>query len=150
MVYKFRLISNEVHEFVRDVEILSDQTFYDLHRSITHDLHYDKSQIASFFLSNEKWEKLEEVTLFDMTEGESGVETYVMDQTRMDHLISEEKQRMLYVFDFFNERVLFIELHSIRERKDKETFPRISLSKGDPPVQILNDFNNLNDFGLDD
>lgn len=150
MVYKFRLLSNEEQEFVRDVEILSDQTFYDFHRAITHDLHYDNSQIASFFLSNEQWEKMQEVTLFDMSEGESEIETFVMDQTPINQLISEEKQRLLYVFDFFSERVFFIELHSVRERKKKEVFPRISLSKGNPPVQILSDFNNLNDLGLDD
>jgi hypothetical protein len=149
MVFKFRLLSDEVKDFVRDVELLSDQTFYDFHRVLTYNLHYDKSQIASFFVSNENWEKLTEITLFDMSEEESSDGIYVMDRTRLDEFIMKEKQRLLYVFDFFNERLFFIELIEISEKKEKTAYPRVTLSQGSPPQQLFMD-NNFGDFSFDE
>ena len=34
MIYKFRLLSDEVEDFRRDIEIDSDATFHDLHKAI--------------------------------------------------------------------------------------------------------------------
>ena len=150
MLYKFRLLSDEVKDFVRDVELLSDQTFYDFHRILTYDLHYDKSQIASFFVSNENWEKLTEITLFDMSEEGERKDVHVMDRTRIDEFIKQPRQRLLYVFDFFNERLFFIELIHISEKKEKTAYPRISLSNGVPPHQLLFNNDNFEDLNFDE
>lgn len=150
MVFKFRLISDEERDFIRDIELLSDQTFYDFHRALTHNLHYDKSQIASFFISNEKWEKLEEITLFDMSEGGMDGKVHVMDKTYLNEFIKIPKQRLLYVFDFFNERLFFIELVDILENKEKHAYPRFTLEKGTPPQQLLIDNTNFEDLNFDE
>ena len=68
MIYKFRLLSSEKDDFVRDFEVSSDQTFYDLHLVIQYNCHYDTSQIASFYLCNSDWEKENEITLFELSE----------------------------------------------------------------------------------
>lgn len=149
MVYKFRLISDEVKDFVRDIELLSDQTFYDFHRALTQNLHYDKSQIASFFISNEGWEKLMEITLFDMTE-EKNKDLHVMDRTCLSDFFSTTKQRLLYVFDFFNERLFFIELLEISERKPGLAYPRFTFEKGKPPQQLLMDNLPFEDLGFEE
>ncbi|MFW5645257.1 MAG: IS1096 element passenger TnpR family protein [Bacteroidota bacterium] len=150
MVFKFRLISNEEKDFIRDIELLSDQTFYDFHRTITQNLHYDKSQIASFFISNEKWEKLEEITLFDMSEGTMGDKVHVMDKTHINDYVKKIKQRLLYVFDFFNERVFFIELIDIEEKKEKHAYPLVTLEKGIPPRQLLIDDTGFEDLNFEE
>lgn len=150
MIYKFRLLSDEVKDFVRDVELLSDQTFYDFHRILTYDLHYDKSQIASFFVSNENWEKLTEITLFDMSEENDKRDVHVMDRTRINEFINETRQRLLYIFDFFNERLFFIELISISEKQPKTAYPRISLSNGSPPAQLLFNNDNFEDLNFEE
>jgi Plasmid pRiA4b ORF-3-like protein len=144
MIYKFRLLSNEVKDFIRDVEISSDQTFYDFHKALTKDFQYDDSQIASFYITNQNWEKIHEVTLFDMSNGENS-EILIMDKILLEALIEEPKQRMLYVFDFFNERTLFIELIE-KNKKIKDTeYPRFTFEQGHPPDQIL-----LDDFIIED
>jgi hypothetical protein len=149
MVFKFRLISDEEKNFIRDVELLSDQTFYDFHLALTRNLNYDNSQIASFFISNDKWEKLSEITLFDMAQGALDKKLHVMDKTRLDEFIKDLKQRLLYVFDFFNERLLFVELIDIVEKNKEINYPHISLSKGNPPQQLLID-KNFEDPDLDE
>ena len=149
MVYKFRLISDEVKDFVRDVELLSGQNFYDFHKLLVEDLNYDITQIASFFLTNNNWEKQREFTLFDMSE-ESGFSSVRMDKALLRDYIEEDKQRFLYIFDFFNERGLFIELVETGDQNNSSKYPRITFSSGNPPVQILGDSNNFGDFTFDE
>ncbi len=136
MVFKFRLISDEVKDFVRDIEILDDQTFFDLHSIIVEDFRYDRSQLASFFLTNRDWEKLQEFTLFDMSE-DGKRHTTLMDRAVLKDHITESRQRLLYVFDVFNERLIFLELIEMTNERKKVKYPQITYSKGHPPRQIM-------------
>ena len=129
MVYKFRLLSDEVKEFVMDIEILSNQTFFNFHRLIQDDLGYDSSQIASFFTTSQEWEKEREFTLFDITDGENNL-TIPMDKAILKNYILAPHQRLLYVFDFFNERSLFIELIDKQAEVKYSDYPAVILSRG--------------------
>jgi len=136
MVYKFRLLSDEVKDFIRDIEIRSDQTFFDFHRLIQDDLGYDSSQIASFFTTNKAWEKEKEFTLFDMTDEENNL-TIPMDRAVLINYILDPRQRLIYVFDIFNERSFFIELTDTQDAIRYSDYPAVTFSKGNPPQQIL-------------
>jgi hypothetical protein len=138
MIFKFRLLSSEMDNFVRDFEAGSSQTFYDLHMAIQQDCKYDPSQIASFFLCNDNWEKETEITLFEIPE-ENGKLTLAMDNSVLSDHITELKQKLVYIFDIFNERAFFIEVVGIRDDDPSESYPICTLSKGSPPVQILLD-----------
>ena len=138
MVSVFRLISDELDNFWRDFEIKSDQSFYDLHVAIQNNLCYDKSQIASFFLCEDNWEKLQEITLVGISDEESHKLLFMDKETIQDH-VRDLKQKLLYVYDFFNERAFFIELKEIREEAGTATYPFCSSGKGNPPQQILMD-----------
>lgn len=136
MVFKFRLLSHEVKDFVRDIEIRSNQTFYDFHKAIQDDLNYDSAQIASFYLTNQLWEKEKEFTLFDMSDVPNNV-TIAMDRARLRDFIKDPKQRLIYIFDFFNERGLNIELVDTQEEVKYFDYPAVIFSKGSAPQQIL-------------
>jgi len=138
MVCKFRMISHEEEDFVRDFEVLSDQTFFDLHKAIQSDLHFDTSQIASFYLCNDEWEKEKEITLFDITE-DPETEVHVMDSTKFSDYIHKTKQKLLYIFDVFNERGFFMEVAEIHQNKTSDKYPVCTFRKGCPPQQILMD-----------
>jgi hypothetical protein len=138
MIYKLRLLSSEKDDFIRDFEVRSDQTFYDLHLAIQKNCLYDASQIASFFLCNNEWEKENEITLFELTE-EHFKGSLIMDNSIFSEHITGLKQKLLYVFDVFNERAFFIEVVEIRDEVPSKSFPICTLSQGSPPVQILLD-----------
>jgi hypothetical protein len=138
MIYLFRMISDENQHFCRDVVIDESDTFLDLHQCIQDNLNYDPSQLASFFITNQKWEKQKEITLIDMT-GESTLETVPMDQAVIGDYISEVAGRMIYVFDFFSERSLFIELIEKSDQKTDKKTPFVAQAKGDPPEQLAMD-----------
>ena len=57
MIYKFRLLSDEVEDFRRDIEIDSDATFHELHKAILEATGYNDDQMTSFFLCDGKKSK---------------------------------------------------------------------------------------------
>ena len=119
MVYKFRLLSDEVENFRRDIEIDSEATFLELHKAILDSVNYPDDQMTSFFICDDNWEKEQEITLEDMG-GYSDEDSYIMKETALSELVEDEKQRLLYVFDPLTERVFFIELSEIEYGKDIE------------------------------
>jgi hypothetical protein len=137
MIYKFRLLSSEQDDFIRDFEVRSDQTFYDLHMAIQKNCQYDTSQIASFFICNKDWEKENEITLFELEEPDKG--SLVMNNSIFSQHITGLKQKLLYVFDIFNERAFFIEVVEIKDEVPSKSYPLCTLSQGSPPVQIIMD-----------
>ncbi len=134
------MISHEDEDFFRDFEIRDEQNFLDFHYAIQDELGYDKGQIASFFISNEEWEKKTEITLFDMTDPDDGTsEAVTMENTPLSQYVVANKQHLLYVFDFFSERAMFLELVDVREDNTAKSFPVCIQRRGEPPQQIVLD-----------
>jgi len=132
MVYKFVLLSDEDESFVREFEFLDTHTLMDFHNLIQDELEFDKSQMASFFMATDNWEKEEEFTLFDMGTGSSTMETAVLED-----IIFRKNQKLLYVFDFFNDRGLFIEYTGEAKEIEDREYPICANSKGIPPKQVV-------------
>lgn len=109
MIVYLRILSTEKDDFVKEIAIDDNQTFADLHQFIQELLKYDATQMASFFTTDSEWNKEMEITLFDMTDGES-TNLRVMQETLITEYIYETGQRLLYVFDFFSERAFFMEV----------------------------------------
>ena len=148
MIYFFRAISNESDDFLFDLAMGGSATFLDLHQTIQQHLNFDATQMTSFFLTDEDWQKEKEITLLDMSDGGEGA---VMDAVKLEDLLTAPKQRLLYAFDLFAERVLFMELTHITEG-DLET-PRVVRLEGTPPPQFAEeafDFESEEDFMDDD
>ena len=137
-IFTFRAISQEEDDFILEIQIRSDQTFYDLHKSFQKELNYDKSQMASFYLTNDKWEKEKEINLFDMfDDNHNGNELLKMSDTLLGDLLKKEKSKLLYVHDFFYERALFIELIKITDHVVNTFSPERLRLEGTIPKQVL-------------
>ncbi|MDR2680772.1 MAG: hypothetical protein LBC47_08205 [Tannerella sp.] len=147
MVYKFLLLSDEVDNFKREIQISSQATFFDLHNEILKSTGYEEKQMYSFFICGNDWSKHTEVTLIEM-DTSSEEDSYIMDRTLLEDLLEEEHQKLLYVFDPLTERVFFIELREIITGKDLKK-PVCSKSVGEPPKQFI-DFDIVsNDISTD-
>ncbi|HOC49386.1 MAG TPA: hypothetical protein PKG68_11720 [Bacteroidales bacterium] len=131
MVYRFVVLSDEDEAFAREFEFLDSQSLLDFHNALQEELEFDRSQIASFFMATESWEKEEEFTLFDMGAGSSTMENAVLEE-----IIFRKNQKLLYVFDFFNDRALYIEYVGEFEEEDDKGYPVCTTSKGIPPKQV--------------
>ena len=135
MIYLFRIISDEDQEFCRDLVIEGSDTFLDFHHTLQENLGYDPSQLASFFITNEVWEKQQEITLIDMMQ-DPDLPVVIMDQVTLDEQITEVSQRMIYLFDFFSDRAFFIELLETSDQTSSKDTPFIGYAKGEAPPQL--------------
>lgn len=135
MVYKFRLVSDEVDNFRREIDIDADATFLTLRNAICDSVNYDKNQMSSFFLCEDGWEKDKEITLEDMGT-DSSEDAYLMEDTVISDFIEDEGQRLIFVFDYMTERSFFIELKRTEPGKTLQD-PICSLSMGTPPPQFV-------------
>lgn len=136
MVYRFTVISNEVDDFIREIKIEADATFYDFQNIILSSCGYDHQQITSFYICNNEWEMEQEVQLEDMGNSRSDEDVYLMKDTRLSELIEDEQQRLVFVFDPLAERMLFIELTEILFGQSQPT-AICSRQHGDAPQQVL-------------
>ena len=112
MVYNFLIIPDEVDNFIREINIDSEATFLDLQNAILDSVGYSKDQITSFFLCDEDWNKQTEITLVEM-DSSSDVDIYIMAETPLESLLEDEKQKLIFVFDYMTDRCFFMELHAI-------------------------------------
>lgn len=135
MIFRFRALSDENDNFVRDWEVPYDMTLLDFHNYICKDLGYDSTSGASFFVSDANWEKLQEFTLFDMgLDEEEAPET--MESAVLGQLIHKNNDRLIYLFDMFNDRSLFLELTATATAEEGVEYPRLTFAKSEAPAQF--------------
>ena len=140
--YKFRLFFDEVEDFVRDFELLADQSFLDFHDAIIRNISgLSGEELASFYVCDSKWNKLREITLIDMDDrGEDGDSSLLpkitMEEAILSNLIDDPHQRLIYEYDFLNLKTFFIELLKSSKSDSKYTYPRCTASVGELPKQV--------------
>lgn len=135
MIFKFRMLTDENDRFLREYEIPYDATLLDFHRFICRDLKYSDNEMASFFLSDERWQKLQEFTLTDM--GEEGVTAPIpMENAVLREIIRQKNERLLYVFDLFEDRAFFLQLCDSKKQEPDTEYPQAVNSEGEAPDQF--------------
>ena len=111
----------------------SEATFLDLHKAILSAVGYADTQVTSFFMCNDRWEKGQEVTLVEM-DSNFEYDNMTMEDTRLADLLEEKGQRLIYIFDPMYERYFFGSLKDILPG-NVEGVQCVSKS-GTPPKQL--------------
>lgn len=135
MIFRFLMLSDETDDFKREIQIDSDATFFDLHKVILSSVDYKEGEMASFFLCSGDWEKETEITLTEM-DTSSDVDSYIMSESVLNDFLEDEKQRLMYIFDYLTERAFFIELREIITGKNLAEAACTKL-QGQPPQQYI-------------
>lgn len=145
MDYIFNILSADSEDFFLQIIINEKATFFEFHKFIQAELGYDNSQMATFYSSNDDWEKINEIPLLDMETNKN-----LMEETIINKIAKNKKDKLLYVFDLFSERAFFISLLDIKENKIKT--PKCIQKKGNIPEQIIISSKeiNFNDYIEDD
>lgn len=152
MIYRFTFMSEEIDDFKRVFEIDSEATFLELHKAILKAVNFPDDQMTSFFLCNDDWEKVQEITLVEMP-STAEYDNRVMESTIINELITELNQKIFYIFDQMYERGFFGELTSIKAGNLKN--PKCVVSEGKAPKQLqevdpINTNAKGNDIDLDE
>lgn len=160
MIYRFRIIlDNDTEEDIfRDIEIRRSDTLEDLHNTITQSFGFDGSEMASFYLSDVDWNQGEEVSLFDMSDGNDNVR--LMSATILQDVVKEEQPHLIYIYDFLSMWTFFVELMEIIEEAPSSNYPNLIFAHGEIPIEApeknfeAEAFNSLkeyeNDSDIDD
>ena len=133
MIFRFRVVldNNTKEDIFRDIEIRMSDTLEDLHNSITQSFGFDGSEMASFYLSDDEWNQGEEISLFDLSEGGSDIQ--LMSQTVISSVVSEERTKLIYVYDFMSMWTFMVELGEIVEEAQGMDYPNLLYVHGQVP-----------------
>lgn len=135
MIFNFRIVSDEVDNFKREIKVDATATFLDLKNAICDSVGYDKNQMSSFFLCDRNWEKEKEITFEDMG-SDADQDVWLMDESVLGDFIDDEGQKLLYVFDYMTDRAFFIEMTEIITGKTLKD-PLCTLSLGQAPAETV-------------
>ena len=145
LIFQFRLLSDEAEEFLLDVEVPSTMNLLDFCTLLQTELGYDPNLIASIFRSDVEWEKLNEFTSVDMGIAADDLQYELCEEcdapkpmasVRLDEVVVEKFDRLLFVFDQIGERQLYVELLRSLKPEEGVVYPRVVDRQGTPPPQI--------------
>lgn len=132
--YTFRVLLDTEQEVFRDIEMRPEQTFEAFHNAIQAAFDFSGKEMASFYLSDEEWERGKEIPLMDMDFGDGEAQDSMGD-VRVGELIRKVGQRMIYVYDFLRMWGFFVEMVSIADAEESVEYPRVALAFGEPPEE---------------
>jgi hypothetical protein len=152
MIYRFRVIyDNDTDQDVfRDLEIRETDTMEDLHNAIAQSFGFDGLEMASFYISDDHWNQGEEISMFDVGEGDESVR--LMNETIINDVVYEMQTKLIYVYDFLNMWTFLVELAEIVEETPGADYPNLMFVHGQLPEEApeksfeAEDLENYNDF----
>lgn len=134
MYIRIRVLLDTEEDVFRDIEIDAQATFEDLHRAILQAFGWNADQMASFYESNEKWDRGREIPLIDVEEEFGPRKLKTMSEVKLSEVLHETEQKMLYVFDFMLMWCFYVEVEAL-EKGQTIAQSRVVMSVGTPPAQ---------------
>ena len=135
-ILKFRVYLEEDDTVYRDVAIKHTQSFYDLHQTILKGYEFDSIHEATFYRSNDNWQKGRAISLEKYDGVEYKVEPLDMIGTTIGSEIKDTEQKFIYVYDFKKNWTFQIQLINVtKEENPKITYPSITRKEGIGPSQ---------------
>ena len=128
MIYRMRVILDTETDVIRDFEIEATATLEELHDAVSQSFGFAGNEMASFYRSNENWAQGEELPLVDMGVGEKP-----LNERPLNKILSENENRLIYVYDFLNLWTFFVELIETAEKDHLKGYPSLIFSHGEVP-----------------
>jgi hypothetical protein len=134
-ILKFRVYLEEDESVYRDVAIRHTQNFFELHETILKAFEFDSKHQATFYRSNDNWQRGREISL------ESYDKAYkapplLMKETTIGSEIKDPNQKFIYVYDFGKNWAFLVELINVsKEENPKITYPSMVRKEGIAPSQ---------------
>ncbi|HEY8399348.1 MAG TPA: hypothetical protein VIK80_15515 [Flavihumibacter sp.] len=134
-ILKFRVYYEEDDSVYRDIAIKHKQSFLDLHKAILKAYEFDTKHAATFYRSNDSWQRGREITL-EKYDKSYVVEPLLMADTSIGSEIFDPNQKFIYVYDFVKGWSFLVELINVsKEENPKLEYPAIVRVEGIAPSQ---------------
>lgn len=151
--YKFRVLidTEQEEEIFRDIVVEPTDTFELFFKAIMAAFEFRGDQLASFYMSNDNWDRGFEISLMDMSVEEvDGERPSVMHEAILKDFMEVDNQKVVLVYDFLKMWCFMIELREILEIDDSETLPAVALEIGVAPNEDDKDITLADDLSMDD
>jgi hypothetical protein len=134
-ILKFRVYFEEDDSVYRDVVIRHTQHFLQLHQAILKAYEFDSKHSATFFRSNDHWQRGKEISL-EKYDKPYKVEPLIMATTTIGSEIFDPNQKFVYLYDFVKNWSFLIELINVsKEESARLEYPAIVRTEGIAPSQ---------------
>jgi hypothetical protein len=134
-ILKFRIYLEEDDAVYRDIVIRHTQNFQDLHFAILKAYEFDSKHKATFFRSNDNWQRGREIS-FERYDKPYMAEPLLMQEITIGSEIRDTNQKFVYEYDFEKHWLFLVELINVsKEENSKTTYPSISRTEGIGPQQ---------------
>ena len=134
-ILKFRVYFEEDESVYRDVVIRHTQSFQELHETILKGYEFDNKHKATFYRSNDHWQRGREISL-ETYEKDYKAPPLLMAETTIGSEIRDPNQRFIYHYDFNKNWTFLVELISVsKEENPKLIYPSVSRTEGIAPSQ---------------
>ncbi len=134
-ILKFRVYWEDDDSVYRDFVIRHTQTFFNLHNVILKCFEFDNKHSATFYRSNDSWQRGKEITL-EKYDKEYKAEPLLMNETSVGSQIHDPNQKFIYVYDFHKNWTFRLELINVNKEEDRKlTYPLCIRNEGIGPSQ---------------
>jgi hypothetical protein len=145
-----RIVADTQEDIFADLRIHKENNFLTIHDFLVENFHLDKLEMSSFFYSSDDWDKGEEITLMNMNIGDDQTVKF-MESITINEVFKEKKFKFLYVNDFLNMNIFYVEILKESDLEDNETLKLLhKLGKYEPKksedILIMEDENKLSEI----
>jgi len=134
-ILKFRIYLEEDDSVYRDISIRHTQSFFDLHETILKAYEFDNKHKATFYRSNDHWERGREISL-EVYQKEYKAPPLQMKETVIGSEIRNPNQKFIYVYDFNKNWGFLVELINVsKEENPRMSYPCMVRTEGIAPSQ---------------
>ena len=164
---KFRVLldTEKETEIFRDILVDENDNFENFYKAIISAFNFQGQEMASFYISNDNWDKGHEISLVDINYGDEAIDekASVMSDAILNNFMEVPDQKVILVYDFLRMWIFLIEL--VERVDQKVQSPEVLLAIGMAPPEdsraagienedeLLFDEDEIEDedeFGLDD
>lgn len=134
-ILRFRIYLEEDDSVYRDITIRHTQNFLQLHQTILKAYEFDNKHQATFYRSNDHWERGREIS-FEKYDKQYKVAPLIMAETAIGSEIKNPNQKFIYVYDFAKNWTFLVELINVsKEENSKYDYPVVIKTEGIGPSQ---------------
>tara|TARA_B100001758_G_scaffold145627_1_gene125456 strand:- start:4749 stop:5234 length:486 start_codon:yes stop_codon:yes gene_type:complete len=85
-------------DVIRHIEIPGEENLETLHYAIIRSLNLDSNEMASFYITNEEFELIEEIPLYNFDEKDTTLQS--MNKIKISSVLTKKENTILYIYDF--------------------------------------------------
>lgn len=134
-ILRFRIYWEDDESTYRDISIKHTQNFHDLHLAILKSFEFDNKHKATFYRSNDSWQRGREISL-EKYDKDYKAEPLIMNEVTIGSEIRDPNQKFVYEYDFNKNWHFMVELITVdKEENAKMGYPTCVRTEGLAPSQ---------------